>query len=57
MVAEGWKAISIPTEVYEPLKDYYEGQREELRVKDGVRSLSAYISFVLREYLKEKKVI
>jgi len=54
---EGWSVISIPDEVYEKAKKYYEEHEEELKIKHGVRSLSAFLNFCIREYLKTKGVI
>lgn len=57
MVPYGWTAVSIPEEVYEKAKEYYENHKEELRIKYGVRSLSAFINFCLRERFKELGII
>jgi len=52
-----WTSVSIPAEIYEKAKKYYEEHEEELRIKYGIRSLSSFISFCLREYFKELGVI
>ena len=57
MVEKAWTAISIPKEVYKKAKEYYENHEEELRIQYGVRSLSAFINFCLRERFKELGII
>lgn len=52
-----WTAVSIPEEVMKKAKEYYENHQEELRIKYGVRSLSAFINFCLREYFKGLGII
>ena len=47
-----WTAISIPRDVYELAKKYYEEHRQELALTYGVRSLSAFINLCIREYCK-----
>lgn len=53
----GWTAVSIPEELYKKGKEYYENHKEELRIQYGVRSLSAFISFCLRENFKQLGII
>ena len=52
-MAKGWTAISIPEEVHEKAKEYYEKHKEELKIRHGIRSFSAFVNFCLREYLKK----
>lgn len=47
-----WTAISVPKEVYELAKKYYEEHRQELMLAYGVRSFSAFINLCIREYCK-----
>jgi len=56
-MVDGWKPVVISTEIYEKAKEYYEEHKEELKLRDGIRSLTAFIGFCLREYLKEKGII
>jgi len=56
-MVKGWRPVVIATELYEKAKEYYEENMEELRLRDGIRSLTAFINFCLREYLKEKEII
>ena len=56
MVA-GWRPVVFPDELYEKAKEYYEQNREELKLKHGIRSLTAFISYCIREYFKEKGII
>ena len=56
-MVEGWNPVVIPTELYEKAKEYYGDNREELKLKEGVRSVTAFIAFCIREYFKEKKII
>ena len=52
-----WTAISVPKEVYEEAKKYYKDHEEELRMKKGIRSLSAFINYCLREHFKELGIL
>lgn len=47
----------ISDELYERAKEYYENNKEELKLRDGIRSLTGFINFSIREYLKEKGII
>ena len=56
-MVEGWRPVVIPVEIYEKAKEYYEENKEELRLRDGIRSATAFINFCIREYLKSKGII
>ncbi|MEM2145541.1 MAG: hypothetical protein QW279_09280 [Candidatus Jordarchaeaceae archaeon] len=56
-MADGWRPIVVPEEIYERVKKYYDENKEELRLKYGVRSLTGFLNFCIREYLKEKGII
>jgi hypothetical protein len=56
-VANGWRPIVVPEEIYERAKKYYEESKEELKLKSGIRSLTGFLNYCIREYLKEKGVI
>jgi len=56
-MVEGWTTISIPEEIYEKAKKYYIKHQQELKVKHGVRSLTAFFNFCLREYFKKLGII
>ena len=34
-MVEGWKAVVVPDELFESLKEYYEENKEELKLKHG----------------------
>ena len=56
-MVKGWRPIVVPEELYSAAKEYYERNKEELKLKEGVRSLTAFISHCIREYLKGKGII
>jgi len=56
-MVDGWKPVVIPEEIYEVAQQYYEEHKEELKLKQGVRSLTGFINFSIREYLKENGII
>ncbi|MCW4020184.1 MAG: hypothetical protein NWF14_03010 [Candidatus Bathyarchaeota archaeon] len=56
-MANGWRPIVIPDEIYERAKGYYEENREELKLRNGIRSLTGFLNFCIREFLKEQKII
>ena len=56
-MAEGWKSLAVPIEVYGRAMKFYVEKKDELKLKNGVRSLTGFINFCIREYLKEKQVI
>ena len=47
----------VPDELYEKTKEYYEHNREELKLRHGIRSLTAFISYCIREYFKQNGII
>lgn len=56
-MAKRWTAISIPIEIYEKATEYYDKHQEELKLKHGVRSLTAFIYYCIREYLKQQQAL
>lgn len=56
-MVDGWKPVVIPEEIYEVVQQHYEEHKEELKLKHGVRSLTGFINFSIREYLKENGII
>ena len=56
-MVSGWRPVVVPVELYDKAKEYYEENKEELKLKDGLRSLTGFINFCIREYLKEKGII
>ena len=56
-MVRGWRPVVVSVELYQVIRDYYDENKEELKLRHGIRSLSAYVSFCLREYLKEKGII
>lgn len=53
-MVEGWKPVVIPTELYEKYREEYEKCKDAIKLREGVRSLTAYICYCLRQYLKER---
>lgn len=45
------------TAFYSAAREYFENNKEDLKLKEGVRSVSAFIAFCIREYMKEKGII
>ena len=56
-MVSGWRPVVIPDEIYEKAKEYYEANKEELKLRQGIRSLTAFISYCIREYFKEHGII
>jgi hypothetical protein len=56
-MTNGWRPIVIPNEIYEKAKEYYEENQEKLKLRNGVRSLTGFINYCIREYLKDKEII
>ena len=56
-MVEGWRPVVIPKELYDKAKEYYEENNEELKLRQGIRSLTAFIAFCIREHFKEKGII
>ena len=56
-MVEGWKPVVIPDELLEKAKEYYEKNKEELKLRHGIRSMTAFISYCIREYMKSKGII
>ena len=56
-MADGWRSLYVPEEVYKRAKKYYDEEKDELKLKNGVRSPTSFINFCIREYLKEKEII
>jgi len=56
-MVKNWRPVVIPEELYQTCKNYYEENKEDLKLREGIRSLTAFINFCIREYLKEIGVI
>jgi len=56
-VADGWVPVVIAEELHDAAKEYYEENMADLKLKQGVRSLTGFINFAIREYMKEKGII
>ena len=56
-MVSGWRPVVIPDELYEKAKEYYEASKEELKLRHGIRSLTTFISYCIREYMKEQGII
>jgi hypothetical protein len=56
-MVSGWRPVVIPDELYQKAQEYYEEKKDELKLRHGVRSLTAFVSYCLREYFKENGVI
>jgi len=55
--AKGWKSIAVPSELYKRAIKFYDEKKDELKLKNGVRSPTSFLHFCIREYLKEKQAI
>ena len=47
----------IAAELYEKAREHYELHKKELKLRHSIRSLSAFIVYCIREYMKEKEII
>lgn len=56
-MVNGWRPVVVPDELYDKAKQYYEENKEELKLKNGIRSLTGFMNFCIREFLKEKGAI
>ena len=56
-MVDGWKPVVIPDEIYEVAEQHYGEHKDELKLKNGVRSLTGFINFCIREYMKEQGII
>ena len=56
-MVDGWRPVVIPEEIYDVAQQHYEEHKDELKLKDGVRSLTGFINFCIREFFKEKGII
>lgn len=56
-MVDGWRPVVIAEEIYEVSQQHYEEHKDELKLRNGVRSLTGFINFCIREYLKEKGII
>ena len=54
---DGWITISVRKELFEAARKYYRERREELKLKDGVRSFKGLVNFALREHMKDRGII
>ena len=43
----------MPKELHEVCKAHYEENKEDLKLKEGIRSPTAFINYCLREQLKK----
>ena len=55
MPAEGWKALSLPDEVYEFFFQKWERNKVEYKAKYEVTSFSGWVSRILSEYIERDK--
>ncbi len=39
-MADGWRPIVVPDEIYERARKYYDEHKEDLKLKNGVRRLN-----------------
>lgn len=47
----------MPDELYDAVKQYFEENEQQLKLRHGVRSMTAFVSYCIREYMKEKDII
>jgi len=55
MPVEGWKALSLPDEIYEFFFQKWEKNKAEYKAKYEVTSFSGWISKILSEYIERDK--
>lgn len=56
-MVDGWKPVVIPEELFDVAKEHYDKNKESLKLRQGVRSLTAFITYCIREYFKEQDII
>ena len=56
-MVDGWKPVVVSEELFDAAKLHYEKKEDELKLKQGVRSFTAFLNFAIREYMKEKGII
>ena len=54
---EGWKPVVVCEELFDAARQYYEENKEELKLKEGIRSLTGFIGHCVREYMKSEEII
>ncbi|MEM4144247.1 MAG: hypothetical protein QW445_08965 [Candidatus Bathyarchaeia archaeon] len=54
MPPKGWKSITLPIEVYNFFYERWQREKTSLRIR-GIRSFSAYISYILSMAIEEYK--
>ena len=52
-MVKGWHSMAIEEVLYSMAKKYYERNKEDLKLRQGIRSLSGFINYCLREQLKK----
>ena len=52
-MVKGWHGMVIEEVLYSMAKKYYEENKEDLKLRQGIRSLSGFINYLLREKLKK----
>ena len=52
-MVQGWRPVVVASELYEKTSEYFEENKEELKLRHGLRSLTAFINYCLREQLKK----
>jgi len=57
MMVDGSRPVVVPEEVFERAKEYYEENKEDLKLRDGIKCLTGFINYALREHLKHMGVI
>jgi hypothetical protein len=53
MPRKGYTAVTLSTEMYELIKRVYDKHKAFLKTKYGVRSVSSFVEWAIREYLKQ----
>ncbi len=56
-LVKGWKSISISADLYEQAKAFFERNREELRIREGIGSLTGFLNFCVRQYFRKNGII
>jgi hypothetical protein len=55
MPKKGFKSITVKSEVYEYFFNEWLKVKEEYAIKKGIRSFSAYVTYILAQLINEEK--
>ena len=55
MPKKGFKSITVKSDVYEYFFNEWLNFKEEYAIKKGIRSFSAYVTYILAQLINEEK--